>query len=432
MVSLNALLQFNGRIRPWIVWPLRIILGSVFIFSGFSKTVDPWGFVFKISEYLNFWDIHWLWREVVTCMAVAVSTIEFMLGVLLFTGCMRRTVCRAMAVLMVFMLPLSAYISIASPVADCGCFGEALVISNKATFWKNVAISTMVIYLLYNNQKVRGLYPPLIQWMVIVASLIYCLVLAVVGMAVQPLVDFRPFKVGTRLMANDDEGLSLIYEKDGARAKFDVDELPDSTWTYIGRQSPSSSSHGDFAVFDGDDDVTSDVIDPEGKQILLVVSNPDYHQKARAGMANSINDYIALHGGSMIGVVAVHPDSLDMWKDKTHPNFDVYTSDDTLLKELARGDAALVYLDGGLIKWKRNIYSLPGDFPDFETDHNELEDVMVVDSGTMIYKLSAVYVSILAFVFILGLFRVRKKERQIMSQSNVEKESSAHKELRKK
>lgn len=408
MISTKDISHFNDDIRAWVVWLLRIVIGSVFIFSGLTKIVDPWGFILKINEYLNIWGIHWLWREVVTCIAVTLSSIEFLVGVLLLTGCMRKTVCRVMAFLMIFMLPLSAYIAIATPVDDCGCFGDALLISNDVTFWKNVAITIAVIYLLFNNHKIKCLYPPLIQWMVIVITITYCLVLAVVGMSVQPVLDFRPFKVGTKLVENQDESIYLLYEKEGVVSEFDVDNLPDSTWTYMGRKIKKTSVKKDFAIFDGDEDVTNDVIASEGKQTILVVSNPEYHQKARAGMANSINDYITMLGGSMFAVVAVSPDSLEIWVEKTHPNFEVYTSDDTVLKEIARGDAALIYLEDGIIRWKRNIYSLPGDFPDFEADHNELEEVMVVDSGNTMFQLTGIYVSLLVLIFVIGLIRVRK------------------------
>ncbi len=403
--------ELNDRIRPYVVWFLRIIVGVTFVFSGFVKIVDPWGFVFKINEYLNVWGVDWLWREVVICVAVALSALEFLLGVLLVTGCMRRSVCQGLALLMAFMLPLSAYVAIASPVDDCGCFGDVYVISNTATFWKNVVLSAAIVFLMPNNPKVKGLFPPLVQWMVIMASIVYCLVLAVTGMSVQPLLDFRPYKVGTRLIENGDVDLMLTYEKNGVMKDFPADELPDSTWTYIGRKSFKPVSENSFAFFEGDEDVTSDVVADDGIQVILVVSNPEYHRKARAGMANSINDYVTLQGGSMFGVVALSPDSLELWKKNTHPNFEVYTSDDTVLKELVRGDAALVYLEDGVIKWKRNIYSLPGDFPDFEDKHNVLEDVEVVDSGDQLWNVTILYLSVLAFVFILGLIRVRKSNK---------------------
>lgn len=408
MGRIEAISHLNNKLRPCAVWLLRIIVGATFIFSGFVKVIDPWGFVFKINEYLNVWSVDWVWREVVICVAVALSALEFILGVILLTGCMRRSVCLALALFMTFMLPLSAYVAIASPVADCGCFGEAYVISNTATFWKNVVLSAAIIYLLANNSKVKGLFSPLMQSTVIVASTMYCLVIAIIGMSVQPMMDFRPYKVGTRLAGSEDDILLLTFEKNGVEKDFSADELPDSTWRYIGRKSLETTKESNFAVFEGDDDVTTDVVASEGIQVILVVSNPEYHQKARAGMANSINDYVALHGGSMFGVVALSTDSLELWKAKTHPNFDVYTSDDTTLKELAQGDAALVYLEDGVIKWKRNIYSLPGDFPDFEAKHNVLEDVEAVDSGDMLWNITIIYLSVLAFVFILGLIRVHK------------------------
>ena len=412
MGSRDAVVRFSDRLRPVLVWLLRVFVGGIFIFSGFTKVVDPWGFVFKISEYLNVWGIHWLWREVVTCVAVTIASLEFVLGVLLITGCMRRSVCQVLMLFMAFMLPLTAYVALASPVSDCGCFGDAYLISNKATFWKNVILAVSLVYLLLNNHKVNGLFPPLTQWMVIVTNIIFCLALAVLGMSIQPLMDFRNYKVGSRLVNEIDDQIALIYEKDGSETVFSVDEIPDSSWTYVGRKSLATDRSGNFAIFEGDDDVTPDVVSSEGIQVILVVSNPDYHQKARAGMANSINDYVALYGGSMIGAVAMAPDSLDSWKTKTHPNFDVYTSDDTLLKELVRGDAALVYLKDGVIKWKRNIYSLPGDFPDFESDHNVLEDVEVVDSGEKLKNLTMVYLSVLAVIFIMGLVRLRSDQKK--------------------
>lgn len=428
MSKINSVSQLNDHIRTFAVWSLRIVVGAVFIFSGFSKIVDPWGFIFKISEYLNVWGIDWLWREAEICLAVTISGIEFLLGVVLITGCMRRSVCQALALMMAIMLPLTAYVAIVSPVSDCGCFGEALVISNTATFLKNVVLTVAIIYLLFNNHKVAGLIPPLIQWMEIVASVVYCLVLAVLGMSVQPLVDFRPYKVGTRLMENIDDSLMLTYEKNGMTKDFSVEDLPDSTWTYIGRKSLENAPVSNFAIFDGDEDVTSDVLASEGLQVILVVGDPQYHQKARAGMVNGVNDYINLHGGSMFGVVSLPADSVDLWKEKTHPNFDIYTSDDTVLKELVRGDAALIYLEDGVIKWKRNIYSLPGDFPDFDADHNVLDDVEVVDSGILIRQISVAYLSSLAFIMILGLLRLRKSGKNLQ---NMKRKHTLNKKIQK-
>lgn len=411
----NLLQRVNSRIYPWIVWALRIAVGATFIFSGFAKIVDPWGFVFKLQDYLNVWGVHWLWREVVFCIAFSVAVFEFTAGVLLLTGCLRRAVCRLLTLMMLFMLPLTAYIAIANPVDDCGCFGEAWVISNNATFIKNVIITAALVYLLIYNQKVMSLYPPLIQWLVMVVSIAFCLVVGFLGVSVQPLVDFRPYPVGQPLIDDDTEQMTVIYQKDGDVREFELDDLPDSTWTYVGRNIPEDSKVKHFAVFDGDDEVTADVISDDEPQLLLVVTDPKAHAKARAGMANSLNSYVQAYGGSMIGIVATVPDSLDSWREMTNPNYDVYTADDTSLKELVRGDAALVYLTDGKVKWKRSIYSLPADFPDFESPDNELDKVSPIDDGVLITKLTVAYICILACILMLGLFRVlKKKTKKVM------------------
>lgn len=310
------------------------------------------------------------------------------------------------------MLPLTAYIAIKSPVADCGCFGEAYIISNTATFYKNVFITIATIYLLYNNNKVNGLFPPLSQWLVLFASIFYCLILVFFGFTVQPLIDFRPYKTGTYLMEESEENnIKLIYEKDGQEKEFGIDEIPDSTWSYIKRKITLPSEEKSFAVFEDNEDVTHEVIDSDGEEILLIISKIERHNKARASMANNVNDYIKSRGGRMIGVIAADPEGVNDWIKEAEPEFPIYTSDDTLLKELVRGDAGMLYLVDGKIIWKRNIYSLPGDFPDFEKTNNQLADIYVIDSGKPILYLSGIYICLLLVIFLLGLIRIKNAKK---------------------
>lgn len=403
-----TLRRFNSIICPWLVWILRIAVGGIFIFSGLTKVVDPWGFVFKIQDYLGVWGIHFLWREVIFFIAIGISMVEFCAGVMLITGCLRRASVQILAMLMCIMLPLTAYIAVTSPVPDCGCFGDALVISNTATFIKNILISIALIYLLRYNRKVQCLYPPLIQWMVLVASILYCLILGFVGMNVQPMIDFRPYRIGQSLIDNDGDDIRLIYKRGYETRYFSTDSLPDSTWIYVGRAIEDTPNTKHLAIFDGTEDVASEVISSDYPQLLLIVTSPKRHQKARAGMANSLNDYMKLHGGEMLAIVATPPDSVAAWREKSNPQYPVYTADDTDLKELVRGDAALVYLEDGKIKWKRTIYSLPADFPDFDTERNELEYVKKPDDGTTLRKLTLIYLAALLGIFLLGqLKRIR-------------------------
>lgn len=392
-----------------LVWLLRLAVGAVFIFSGFVKAVDPWGFIYKIREYLDVWDISWVSRETVTVVAFTVAAGEFTSGVLLLTGCLRRTVVWFMLLLMAFMLPLTLYIYVFQPVADCGCFGDALVISNAATFYKNVAITLSLVFLARYNSKVTMIYQPIVQWLVIVVSVVLCLFLSIVGYNVQPLVDFRHYLVGGTLADDSESNVRLIYERDDVRQEFEVDALPDSTWTYVGRTSLESGLASSLAIFDGDDEVTADVLDPTAPQLLLMVSDPAQHTKARAGMANALNAYITNQGGSMIGIVAASGDELKTWMSKVEPDYEVYSADDTTIKEIVRGNAGIVYVKDGKIVWKRNLYSLPADFPDFSAPGNLLDSVEVVDSGTDLYRLLFFYFIAMFVIYLFGLIKLRKE-----------------------
>lgn len=390
------------------VWVLRVIIGAIFIFSGFVKAVDPWGFIYKIREYLEVWDVAWVSRESVTVAAITLAASEFTSGVLLLTGCLRRTVVWFMLLMMSFMLPLTLYIYIFQPVADCGCFGDAFVISNAATFFKNVVITLSLLFLLKYNHKVGMIYQPMVQWLVIVASVLLCITLSIVGYNVQPLADFRHYPVGGNLIDDSESEVGLIYERDGVRQEFGIDDLPDSTWTYVGRTSPEPQLQSSFAIYDGDDEVTADVIDTTGPQLLLMVSDPGLHTKARSGMANALNAYIHNHGGSMIGIVAASGDELQNWMMKANPDYEVYSADDTTIKEIVRGNAGLVYVNEGKIVWKRNLYSLPADFPDFSAGGNQLDTVEVVDSGTNLYRLIFFYFIVMFVIYLFGLIKLRK------------------------
>lgn len=409
MPDSNGKKRVSEKIHVAIVWLLRLAVGAVFIFSGFAKAVDPWGFIYKITEYLDVWHIEWVSRETVTVMAITLAAAEFTSGVLLLTGCLRRTVVWFMLLFMAFMLPLTLYIYLFDPVADCGCFGDALVISNSATFWKNVVITISLLYLARYNNKVATIYQPIVQWLVMVASVVLCIFIGIVGYNVQPLVDFRHYPVGGELVGDSEYEVKMIYEKDGTRQEFSVDQLPDCTWTYVGRTNHGPSLSSSLAVYDGEDEVTADVIESAGPQLLLMVSNPGLHTKARSGMANALNAYIRNQGGSMIGIVAASGDGLEQWIAKAKPDYDVYSADDTTIKEIVRGNAGLVYIKDGRILWKRNLYSLPADFPDFSAKGNLLDEVKAIDDGTFLHRLLFIYCAVLFVIYLFGLVKLRRE-----------------------
>ena len=160
-----------------MVWLMRLVVGDVFVFSGFSKAIDPWGSYYKFNEYLLTlgWDN--LFAQSLFA-SFAVPIVEFALGVLLLVGAYRRVAPVLLLLFMLVMTPLTLWLALTDAVPDCGCFGDALVLSNWATFGKNVALTAGLVFLLLLNKKVAGLYGPAVQWLVAVAACLFAFALA--------------------------------------------------------------------------------------------------------------------------------------------------------------------------------------------------------------------------------------------------------------
>lgn len=396
----------ESKSRPytqWLLWLCRLIVGGAFIASGWSKSIDPWGFIYKIEDYLNVWQINQP-RELILCAAVALSCFEFITGVCVLCGILRRAALWSSAAIMTFMLPLSVYIAVANPVSDCGCFGDLWVISNTATLLKNILISGAVATLfVLGNRHAPALYRPAIQWIAITLSTAYILTVAIYGYNIQPMVDFRPYPTGTDLAArlttdeSTDEASDLlfVYSKDGVEQNFTVDNLPDSSWTFVRRDDRAllkPDARKIFGIYDRDgDDLSSELIHSDGAILLVVVADPGLHYLSRAHFINEIAATVDKSGGEIIGLIGAPWQVIDQWADLALPTFDIYSADDSELKSLVRGDAALVMLNNGKIVWKRTVASLDADFTDKHHRLNDYLELTAPDNGTPFLRFTVGY-----------------------------------------
>lgn len=352
------------------VWMLRLCVGAVFIMSGLVKMVDLWGFVFKIEEYLAVWQLVQP-RTIVFMVAMFVSGYEFVLGTLLAMGCYKRVAPWGLMLTMAVMLPLTAYLWVADPVSDCGCFGDFWKISNAATFWKNVAITVALgVLLKWNAGLKESLFNPAIQWMVGAWISLYAIIVGLYGYNAQPMLDFRAFPVGAPLVAEaneEDDNFTLLYEKDGVRKEFPLEALPDSTWIFVDRVPLSGGDNyeekgGDFAMFDEDgNDVTSEVVDGEGMQLLLVVPEPRRAGVTFSYVVNEVYEYADSIGIPFAALLGTDADGVLRWKDNAMADYPCYSVDDTQLKELSRGNVSLVILNDGKVESKTTLSSVNSD-----------------------------------------------------------------------
>lgn len=431
----RPILNRYPRILIALTWLMRLAVGSVFIVSGLSKGIDPWGTFYKASEYLT--AMHVPIAELgnaVLALTFVLFSVEFIIGVSLALGCYRKAAPIIAAMIMLVMLPLTLWIAIADPVADCGCFGDFLVISNWATFIKNCLLGVAVVWLLKFNTKARCLIAPYAQWVATVAVAAYIVAVGYIGYWQQPTVDFRPYKAGTRLF-QDEEGPEyepsyiFVYERDGEQRRIGEDEpLPDESegWRFVRREeqefkgvaatgNASADSGADFRVWDesGEVDVTESLVGYD-RQLILLVPDISALSMASSWKINTLYDMAQRHDTEFFAVVAGSPAAIEEWRDLSSGQYPIYTAEDTSIKELARGNPALVSLKDGVIEWKSALSAL-------RLDDDDEGDAEIITSpvGTgmtgaeALGDLSLMLVSLLGALMLLSLLRGRygKKEK---------------------
>lgn len=402
-----------SRIIYILTWIFRILLGGTFIFSGFVKAIDPWGSLYKFEEYMAAMGMPVLHTLLITGV-FALCVFEFTLGVSLLLGCYRRSSPIMALITMCFMLPLTLWIAISDPVSDCGCFGDFFIISNWSTFWKNVILTLMAVWLIKFNLRATTIISPAFQWLGIVVSLAYMMVISFCGYLFQPLLDFRPYKAGTRLIAQnsheDDNEVNyvFVYEKDGQRKEFGIDdELPDENdgWSFVERKQQNSHKAGaevtesdkTFRIWsrDGEEDVTDEALGRSDRQLLLMMPSMAEVSAATTWKINALQEWATEQESEVIAVTDGTQEQIRNWEEMALPDYDIYTADDTAIKEIARGNPAVVMLKDGIIEWKSTLASIDADKLEAEGEKYK-PSVIITNPSDTLKRLTLIYIICLA------------------------------------
>ena len=259
----------------------RLIVAVTFIFSGYVKAIDPLGTQYKITDYLQPLGLSGIVPDWMTLTAsVALSTVEFSIGIFLLFAIRRRLTTKISLLFMVVMTLITTWIAIANPVKDCGCFGDAIKLTNFETLGKNIILLAISILLWrLPLQMVRFISKPT-QWIVINYTILFSVALSTWSLWSLPLFDFRPYHIG----ANIEKGMEIpegakqpqfettfILEKNGEQKEFTIDNYPDSTWKFIDSKTIQTeegyvSPIHDFSIEDtkNGEDITQEVLHDKG------------------------------------------------------------------------------------------------------------------------------------------------------------------------
>ena len=343
----------------------RIIIGLVFMFSGAVKAIDPLGSAYKFHDYFQAFNIGFLYSLSLP-LAILLCTAEFIAGFSVLTGLRQKTGILVVMILMVIFTPLTFILALTNPVSDCGCFGDAIHLTNWQTFGKNIILIALAIVLFTDRKQVKNLFPAFTEWVVLVIVIVLFILFSILNLRYLPVLDFLPYKTGVKIAEKmsvpegvpvDEYNTTFIYEKDGIKKEFSLSNYPadDTAWKFVDQKSVLIKKGylppiHDFSITSiNGEDITQKVLSDPGYSVLMIskklaeAGNKHLSAGFELGnycISNGINFYILTASGTS--------------EVKSYFNSLLFCSvDETTLKTIIRANPGYILLKDGTIigKW---------------------------------------------------------------------------------
>lgn len=361
------------KLRITAVNVCRFVLAVTFIFSGYVKAIDPLGTLYKLKDYAAAMSLNGLLPDwVLVGVAIALGALEFALGVFMLFAVRRHVVSRIMLAFMTAMTVLTLWIFVADPVKDCGCFGDALKLTNGETLLKNIVLIACAALVAWRPVDMARFISRSNQWIVRYYTVAYIVITSVYCLYTLPIFDFRPYHVGMNIKQGMEipEGAeqpefesTFLLRKNGETREFTLDNYPDSTWEYVDTRTVQTKKGyeppiHDFALTtcDTGEDITEQVLTKKGYTFLLVSPRLAVADDSNFGDIDQIYEYAEENGADFYCVTASANDEIERWRDITGAEYQFCNADETTLKTMIRSNPGLMLLKDGTIigKWSHN------------------------------------------------------------------------------
>ena len=361
------------KLRITVVNVCRFVLAATFIFSGYVKAIDPLGTLYKLKDYAAAMSLNGLLPDwVLVGVAIALGALEFALGVFMLFAVRRHVVSRITLAFMAAMTALTLWIFVADPVKDCGCFGDALKLTNGETLLKNIVLIACAALVAWRPVDMARFISRSNQWIVRYYTVAYIVITSVYCLYTLPIFDFRPYHVGMNIKQGMEipEGAeqpefesTFLLKKNGETREFTLDNYPDSTWEYVDTRTVQTKKGyeppiHDFALTSCDtgEDITEQVLTKKGYTFLLVSPRLAVADDSNFGDIDQIYEYAEENGIDFYCVTASANDEIERWRDLTGAEYQFCNADETTLKTMIRSNPGLMLLKDGTIigKWSHN------------------------------------------------------------------------------
>lgn len=361
------------------IWHIsRILLGLVFIFSGFVKGIDPLGVAYKFTDYFNVWGMELL-TPFALPLGVLLSASEFIIGIALVLNIFISLSSIAALLFMGFFTGVTFLVALQNPVSDCGCFGDALILTNWQTFYKNIFFLAFALIIFLFQRKFKPKQNQLIAPIMATVTIVVFAYLIDYSYKHLPFIDFRPYKIGVNItegMQIPDNAAQDIYEntfqyknkKSGKIEQFTQENYPwrDSlNWEYISMESEliqkgyEAPIHNFLIETQDGEDIKDFFLYDEGYTFLFIAYDLDKADRSKINKTNELAEYALNNGMNFIGLTSSLPEGISNFVEENNIPFEIFNCDETTLKTIVRSNPGLLLLKKGTIKDKWHYNDIP-------------------------------------------------------------------------
>lgn len=372
----------------------RILLGAVFLFSGFVKGIDILGSTYKFTDYFNGFGAEWA-TGLAHALAIILAFAEFAIGAALLLNYFTKIVSWLALLFMSFFLPFTLFIAIKNPVTDCGCFGDALIITNWQTFYKNIVLMAFAVIVFVNRNKFHNPLNSMLQLaLVLIPALVFAFT-AHHSLNHLPLIDFRPYKIGVNIgeamqipenAPADEYRNEFVYRNKttGKEEKFNDTNYPwqdTITWEYVSMDSKLVKKGFEPAIHDftietmEGEDVAGYFLETENYTLMIVAYNLNKTSSKAQEKLNSLATEALGRGLNVICLTASGEDEITAFKEKYNSPYEFFFCDEITLKTIIRSNPGIVLTYQGTILNKWHWKDTPAFETLIETQQIDLEKI---------------------------------------------------------
>jgi len=354
----------------------RVLIGLVFIFSGYVKAIDPIGSQLIFIADFQAFNMEFL-SPFALIIGILLSTAELVLGFCLLMGLRMKLTAWATAAFMGFFTIFTFILAIFNPVTDCGCFGEAIKMTNWETFYKNLVLDVFVAIVFLQRNNYRPLSNCRNEIITGSAFAVFMVLLSVYCLRHLPLIDFLPYKVGVNIqqaMEIPEDApapvyeTTLIYEKDGKQQSFTLQDYPkDDSWRFVDSKSVLKDKGyvppiADFSIISRDwTYITDSILNLQGYLFIVTLPHAEDAALSRIEKINAIYDYVLANEGlHFIGLSGSDEERVMQFIEQTNARYPIYFTDEKPLKSMVRSNPGLMLLYNGTIIAKWSHIDVPG------------------------------------------------------------------------